>query len=1062
MTPPIDRSARDRFTSDFDANFAVNANAGSGKTTAISQRLAQLASLERGRAELPRTVVVTFTRKAASEIAQRARHTLLARLRATGAHTAGPVELLDRAFFGTIHSFCLTLVRRHGQTFGTHLAPEVLDDTGEERVWEDFLEEDPMTFVSTGDAELKELLRLLPWQKVLDLARELGRDQVRRLLARPPPGPRPPPNEEAWDRIQLADTKNAQSRNNLARSREILGAWREALRTGDDWLGFPAPIGSAAKIADLFEGYYAPVKRWAAATAARLAAELAERYRLHRFRRGVQSYADQVETAAALLREPAVLEAIRAEGYRVILDEAQDTDPQQFAVLVEIARPPGAPVGEWPGRGSGPRPGHFCMVGDGQQSIYGGRADIRNYQRHLEALRTDPDGDVLEFSVSFRVPRAAVPFLNAGFAAAFGWQRAWNIDTGSGALLQVPYQSLAAGPTNADGAVSGLTLPDLPPPPGKSWSADAALAYEARALAQRLRQLGPAALGAQRWSDVCILAPRNAWLRVAAQEFERAGLRTALQVRQVRNRDQPPYAWATGLLTVACDPENGFEWAGVLREVFAVSDATLAATFAGGRALQWDDPEAYTDETLRAALATVRPFVLRVDDEGETPARWWRQLRTATRLDARAKAADSTGAWLAELDRVDSIATSTTAEGGDIRAFAQALRDGLEETRPAGSPSDDAINLVTSHSAKGLEWPVAIPLGWWRRIGRKQNSGLSVIEEPGGEPTVYFDAKSLPGAMAVARENERLRELGRLLYVTLTRARFHLVLPRGGGFERLTRRTPGRSFAELWGNCEGAADIASLPETGAGEWAKEPPSLGGESPVQGATVLRPPAWEPAKRRLARDPARLVPHRLAQTIDRVRDRLERTAGSVLDTESRLSPPIALAHPGAVDPLVYGVWWHETMEHLPWSAEENVIDAHLAIAVERADQGGFGERAREELAKLRDGPVWHEVRQPAIRVRTELPVFLPAADGSGWIDGVVDFVVEKPDGSVWVVDWKTNRRRPGESDDTLLARLREEYAPQLNAYREILGPVFSGRSVAAWLVATATGRAIRCDS
>ena len=41
---PSDQDARDRFTGDWGTNLAVTANAGSGKTTAISERLAAMAA----------------------------------------------------------------------------------------------------------------------------------------------------------------------------------------------------------------------------------------------------------------------------------------------------------------------------------------------------------------------------------------------------------------------------------------------------------------------------------------------------------------------------------------------------------------------------------------------------------------------------------------------------------------------------------------------------------------------------------------------------------------------------------------------------------------------------------------------------------------------------------------------------------------------------------------------------------------------------------------------------------------------------------------------------------
>jgi len=122
-----------------------------------------------------------------------------------------------------------------------------------------------------------------------------------------------------------------------------------------------------------------------------------------------------------VLQDAATLERIRAEGWRIILDEAQDTDPQQFAVLVEITRPPGAPLGSWPsGGGEGPRAGHFCMVGDGQQSIYSSRADVRNFQRHLAAFEQGNGGEQLTFGVTFRAPHAVIALLNHTLPAAFG------------------------------------------------------------------------------------------------------------------------------------------------------------------------------------------------------------------------------------------------------------------------------------------------------------------------------------------------------------------------------------------------------------------------------------------------------------------------------------------------------------------------------------------------------------------------------------------------------------------------------------------------------------------
>ena len=59
---PSDQPARDRFTNDWSVNLAVVANAGSGKTTAISERLAAMALSESGAEMLRHTTVVTYTK----------------------------------------------------------------------------------------------------------------------------------------------------------------------------------------------------------------------------------------------------------------------------------------------------------------------------------------------------------------------------------------------------------------------------------------------------------------------------------------------------------------------------------------------------------------------------------------------------------------------------------------------------------------------------------------------------------------------------------------------------------------------------------------------------------------------------------------------------------------------------------------------------------------------------------------------------------------------------------------------------------------------------------------
>lgn len=423
----VDVEARERFRREWQRNFAVGANAGSGKTTAISERLAAMAMTEEGAGFLRKTAVVTFTKKAAAQIGNRARGVLLQRLTAAGGTDLTPLDNLERAFFGTIHSFCLKLAQTYGQTLGINLNPKVVTDD-DDALWEEFMAQDMMRFIGLPTEQITALLRHVTLETVCDLARGLDARATARFL-RALPGELPSPDAAALVEIQAVVPRQKSSLPAVQANQRLAFEWLRRFREESGFLPIAAPTGTAGGMPELFDRFFSPLKGWLAAAAGVLAAELAARYRAWRFERGVQTYADQIDAAMAVLDDASTLDKIRAEGWRVILDEAQDTDPQQFAVLVEITRPPGATVGEWPVQlgAVGPRDGHFCMVGDGQQAIYSSRAHVGNFQRHMDAFARGDGGELLRFQATFRAPHAAIELLNASLPAAFGAERIHNL-----------------------------------------------------------------------------------------------------------------------------------------------------------------------------------------------------------------------------------------------------------------------------------------------------------------------------------------------------------------------------------------------------------------------------------------------------------------------------------------------------------------------------------------------------------------------------------------------------------------------------------------------------------
>src|SRR5436189_4743358 len=131
MVKPRDEAARARFASELDRNFSVVASAGSGKTTAITQRVLSIAGSPNAAEILPCLVVVTFTKRAADEMQQRTRQALLQENLRQEVQTA-----FNRAFFGTIHSFCMKLLTDFGHYLGLPAPLELV--TEDDALWQVF------------------------------------------------------------------------------------------------------------------------------------------------------------------------------------------------------------------------------------------------------------------------------------------------------------------------------------------------------------------------------------------------------------------------------------------------------------------------------------------------------------------------------------------------------------------------------------------------------------------------------------------------------------------------------------------------------------------------------------------------------------------------------------------------------------------------------------------------------------------------------------------------------------------------------------------------------------
>jgi superfamily I DNA/RNA helicase len=146
---------------------------------------------------------------------------------------------------------------------------------------------------------------------------------------------------------------------------------------------------------------------------------------------------------------------------------------------------------------------------------------------------------------------------------------------------------------------------------------------------------------------------------------------------------------------------------------------------------------------------------------------------TRTCLAARLAAAGQRAEALGHL-RQEAIRAELA--GTPFRQFVAGLVRSLRRAAPQIGSLEDEIPLLTSQKAKGLEWPVVIPLGLARALRRKTPE-YPCVEEDAEEIAVHISNVTVMKEDAEERLLPVREENQRIFYVTLTRAKSLLIMP---------------------------------------------------------------------------------------------------------------------------------------------------------------------------------------------------------------------------------------------------------------------------------------------
>ncbi|MBC8449775.1 MAG: UvrD-helicase domain-containing protein [Chloroflexi bacterium] len=1078
----------------------VTAGAGTGKTRTL---VARYLSLLADGLPLRSMVAITFTVKAAREMRNRVRDEMRRYLER---QDLAPDERerwqdryrqLDAARIGTIHSLCSEILRAHPAEAGVDPRFEVLEE-GQANILRARSLDDTLAWA----ADDPQVARLFPRLEERGLRDGLGTLLARRLDAGNAFANLPDDLLGHWQRVlsdrqqatldgllagpewqealatlqasipHNADDKMAiQRQGTLAAIQGAVGTLTEQLASLSGLDGINLQGGSAKSwpgggnqlagvkaalrlLRDLWREHgnilglrLAPLDEALAQAIPLLHAAFSHachRYEALKRQRHSLDFDDLEQGALQLLQQN---EAVRARWQRqvqaIVVDEFQDTNSRQRDLVALL-------------NGDGQR---LFMVGDAKQSIYRFRgAEVTVFRR--ERQRIAAEGASYQLETSYRAHRDLVQGLNDLLRPVLGEtadpDRPWA----------EPFAPLR--PHRVEPGL-GFTSPHIELHLTVGPKRDGALERAAAALAARLVELvegGEHAVleeGTPRpldYGDVAILCRASTSFAAYEDALERAGV-PFLTVAGRGFYGRPEIRDLLNALQALADPTDDLALVGLLRSpAFALSDAALfhLTQERDGRedALSlWDllrpGEHGLTEDDGRRARRAVQLISHLRNQVGRTSvAEVLKSLLDGTDYRAALIQSGQTRAARNVAKLLADAHSSGIVSVGEFLEYVGSLRESGAREGEARATAEGAVQIMTVHAAKGLEFPVVV-LGDVTQQGRERNDAL-IDADLGVVLPLRDDDRELCAVYRMVRDRARDQEdaeSDRLLYVAATRAREKLIL---SGCVDLTRDgTPQRLtgwLGQLCGRDGLGLEERHIEHRTEGDRAMALHLQVGLTPVP--CTIYEPHWQASHRAEPPGPEKSLPAPVPPPLLAPVRAGEETLDARTATQERTPPPRVWRVVPAVErprapAWVVGSLVHEALASWRFPGIAGPAESFDRWAQARAREHGIADgrqlvdavnQTARLLRRFRDHPLYEEMDRAERRLH-EVPYSLIV--GGCVESGIMDALFLRA-GRWTIVEFKTDEVRDRAAFETLLAE--EDYVAQtrryLTAAEQLLGP------------------------
>lgn len=811
----------------------ISAGAGSGKTYRLTQEMVKL--LREG-TRASGIIGTTFTAKAAAELQERVRTKLLEEGLTQQAND------LSNALIGTVHGLGVKLLQRFAFEAGVSPQVSIIADEDQQILFNQSLAQ-ILTYErvehinllceklglskKTGNydwrrdvRQLVDVARANAFSKdILDLSKKRSFETFQVFLGQPYTSD-VPFNDKLLELLnQTIDALDAgkddtkvtseafaelkQVRNDLLQRGSL--QWFQWVKIGKLKIGAKSKdlakeLVDFSTIHTQFPEFQDNIKQYIDALFDIVSEGIAE-YERYKKQRGLIDYTDMEVLVRQLLNDPSVRAVLTDELDLLMVDEFQDTSPIQLDIFLKLSK-----IAK-----------HSIWVGDPKQSIYGFRGAEPRLMQAIVQQNGIKDEDILKDS--WRSRPDIVNFTNALFTKTFS---------------DLPIEQVALNARRKDGSLQTDALihwhftfdnggDTRKKQPASPWT-EGCIAETLRVFLERqilILPRGEKEYRPARPGDIAILCRTNDNCKTVAEALYRVGLKAATARTGLLETAEAKLIFA--VLRYILNKHDSLSIAEILllaerlelSEIIEDRMRFLAGIGEGNYNWRWayDNPFILKINELRKDITELSSneilnLVLEELDLRRIIAAWG---NTAQRLDN----VDVIRKFSIRYEEACNRLHSAASLGGFLLWLSN-LQERSEDTQSSGE-GPDAVNVLTYHRSKGLEYPVVILNNLENNL-RDQIFGIS-IQPISGETTAQEGintddilgnrwlrfwvnpyADLLRNTELEARINESaakheatqaaLAEEARVLYVGVTRARDYLVFP--------TTQTPTRWLNRAW------------------------------------------------------------------------------------------------------------------------------------------------------------------------------------------------------------------------------------------------------------------------